>query len=431
MVTDGKITAPVGLASTANFFGVASDVMTVCQASVINKWAKYKPIALASMGKTDTQATLTEAQRKSAEYGLTVKSANSMSTSGLPDAIKKVTGEAGLWTYLSPVTGTDYARLDDFTGYEHASVPPCQDSTISDSYDTSQTKSLTVYFSSSSDPKIRFDELNSYSTLGNCYLCLAFQYNSVWYYIFSTDTVTNLVTTWSDEQPSVDIPVITDPLSAPFSSLTKGKATKFTGYLFLIDLISACGTVPDSYKGHCISATNLANHNYYVYSLPFANAADSLANFSVTRPTDASTGLTYSYELSVGTSTTTITLTATNNTKAAATVSNLFVYLMSEAVYDSSDFADVETEEHKWSSAGTKYTTGISFTGTFGTGVYARYGAAISNSSITIAAGKTQTCTITFNAVADAFGNEYNEWADVAICAQDSVKGRTVNGIVY
>ena len=428
MVTDGKITAPVGLASTANFFGVASDVMTVCQASAINKWAKYKPIALTSMGKTDTPASLTEAQRKAADYGLVVTTATSSGKTGLPTAFKAVTGSNAAWAYKARTAGTDYARLDDFVGYDNATSPICETSTLGDNYKTDTVADLTLWFTNSSTAHINFNELGSFGTLGNCYLCFAFQYGSAWYYIFSDGTVDEIVTAgdgWSGEQPGVSLPVITNPLVAPFSSIPAGKTVSFTGYLFLIDLARALGTVPSSYKGGCISETTLTDTNYNVYSLPLVDAVDTMNTFTVQHPA-AATYLDYDYTISVGTITT-VTITVKNETSSATTIQNLFIYLTAYDVKISDDYSDVMTRIDEWQDSGAKYTSGISFSGSMGTGVYAKYGAAISG-SYAIAAKSTRTFTITFDTEYDDFGNFYDEDAGVAVCAQDSLSGRTING---
>ena len=116
MVTDGKITAPVGLASTANFFGVASDVGTVCTASMINKWSKFKPIKLDAAGYATRTAR--DIAFYNAWYGLGTASKKAASYSEI------FSNTAQKYTRQTPSLN-QWFRLDDFEGYNHASPVPC------------------------------------------------------------------------------------------------------------------------------------------------------------------------------------------------------------------------------------------------------------------------------------------------------------------
>ena len=438
MVTDGKITAPVGLASTANFFGVASDVMTVCQASAINKWAKYKPIALSSMGKTDTPASLTEAQRKAADYGLTYKYAHAASKSELPDKIDEVCGDNGSWTYTKPVSGTDYARLDDFAnpndwtgkaGYYHNSQAPCESTELTTTkYDATSPKDIYVTFvdgmTAASLGQLCLNEFGIYdSVLGRSYLCLALKSGSEWYYIFSRDTLANMVT-WTDSTPQASVPFITtSSLFPPFQDISEGGKKVFPVRLFLIDLYDAfSGSVPSTYPGGCIAQSSLAATHYNIYSLPLKDMSETVASFEVYKPASA-TSLVYGYDVAVGSSTTVVTITVTNDTTSQATLKELFVYIMADFTfnYGQAD-EDVHTAADEWVSSGRKETGGITADGLWGTGVYAAYGAAAITSGV-IAAKATKTFTIEFQATSDAFGYTY-ENPVIFGCANDTKSGR-------
>lgn len=454
-IDNGYITAPIGLADVAAFFGTATDIGPVCITSIINKWAKYKPIALSTLGLSDTPEGLTEAQRKAANWGMVTTTAKSTSKADLPDKILAVCGSAGLWTYKRPSVNTDWTRLDDFAnpngwktlvGYDHTATAPCRETDLGSDYETNKAADVTVWFSDRGKTaypgQLHFDELKDFGTaaqvsahqncLRNCYLCLAFKSGTEWYYIFSEDTVDNMVTTafssgWDDEDPSVNVPVIiTDNVFAPFKAISSGGSQQFTGYLFLIDLDEAfSGSVPTSYKGGCISQSALASHAYRLYALPVGNPEHTMAKFNVSVPAGAY-HLGYNYTIAVDTNTTVITVEVVNDTARPAVLSRLFVYLASENTFDSGDYNSVLAKAEEWENSGTVYSGGISLSdGEQGPGVYAAYAAASVNSE-TIPSGGKKTFTFTFNGTTDAFGYSYNEYAWVMIGAQDSIDGRVL-----
>ncbi len=453
ITTDGKMTAPLGVKAVANYFGVSTDVFSACTAGTINKWAKHKPIALASMGLADTPASLTADDKKAANYGLTAVSARSNSKADLPEKIQLVCGENGTWTYTKPVEGTDWARLDDFlnpdgyktiVGYDPDAEAPCKETDLGSRYRTNEAATLDVRFTdrgkTSCPGQIHFDDLPNFGTaaqvaahqtcLRNCYLCLAFQSGTEWYYIFSSDTLDNLVnanTGWGDEQPYAGLPVIVkDNLFTPFKNITEGSTAQFTGYFFLIDLdeaFSGSGSEYETYKGACISQTSLATHAYYVYSLPVGLAKYTNTTFSVTAPY-GSKYLQYLSTVTVTATTTTVTVTVTNNTSEQQTFERLFIYLASENTFGSSDYLPILNIAKQWQDDETKvYTTGISCSGAQGYGTYAVYGSAY-NGSVDIAVGETKTYTVTFNSTSDAFGYGYSADAWVMIGRKDSIQGR-------
>ena len=449
-ISNGEIKAPLGVHTLANYFGTATDVFSICKANIINKWAKYKPIALSTLGLTDTPASLTEAQRKAANYGLQAKSARSNSKTDLPEKIMSVCGESGLWTYPHVVAGTDYARLDDFgnpngystiVGYDHFCDSICKYTNIDDERKTNEDSYLYLTFtdrSKASYPgQLHFDELNNFGTaqnvssnqtcLRNCYLCLMFKYNSEYYYIFSEDTIDKLVTAnssaWEDENITISMPIIKSAsLVAPFKNITEGTSTTFTGYLCLIDLANAFdGSVPASYKGGCISQSTLTTHAYYVYSLSFDDKTYTNANFKVTYPA-FSTRLMYNSSYYTSGGKFYCTITVDNKTSSQATLNTLFVHIMSEAVFDSSDYTEVYEGVNEWIESGEKNEGGVQITnGSFGTGSYTRYqGISVAGSAGVIAAGGTKSFTFTISSDEDPLGNPYGTATTIYICYQDS-----------
>lgn len=442
---DGKMTAPLGVKAVANYFGVSTDVFSACTAGAINKWAKHKPIALASMGLVDTPVSLRADQKKAANYGLTYKSAVAADDSELPTAIAEVCGENGMWTYTKPVANFDWARLDDFlnpdgwadkTGYDPDATAPCVSSNIETTFRTTNVGAVLDVFLTGRDAasypgQLHFNEMGIFDeALGRSYLCLAFKYGSTWYYIFSSDTFDNVVKGngggWGDTAPWADLPVITDPLFTPFGSIPSGSTRNFTGFLFLIDLYDAySGDVPDKYKGACLSQSEIDNNSYMVYSLPFPDMKYANGTFKVYNPSSAS-ALEYNYTFYVESSDVKVVVTVTNGTNLQRTINNLFVYLMAYDTYENGGVEDL-VEQYAitdWLGTGYIAPTGIEMSGSYGWGVYAAIGKAI-NGGQTIAAGETKTYTITFNGVEDEFGNPYDLNAKIYGCAEDSLSGRT------
>lgn len=125
------LSQPLSIAKVAMAIGYTSNsVNNLCcaGASYINKWCKYKPVIY------DSPATLTEAQRKSASYGIKFDDAEITisTTAALAEAmtIAKANADDNGWKYEAPVLGDNWGRLDDFlspdgtTGYNNLCVSP-------------------------------------------------------------------------------------------------------------------------------------------------------------------------------------------------------------------------------------------------------------------------------------------------------------------
>jgi len=109
-VTDNKVKkANATISDIAEFLGLGSSstLNAVCQASGINKWAKYKPIAWETMkglSKANGHPTpLTAAEITSVNYGLVVPTSST----------NPFTAAAKSWTYTVP-TSNDWCRITDF-----------------------------------------------------------------------------------------------------------------------------------------------------------------------------------------------------------------------------------------------------------------------------------------------------------------------------
>jgi len=436
-ITDGKMTAPLGVKAVANYFGVSTDVFSACTAGAINKWAKHKPIALASMGLVDTPVSLRADQKKAANYGLTYKSAVAADDSELPTAIAEVCGENGMWTYTKPVANFDWARLDDFlnpdgwadkTGYDPDATAPCIDFDLGESYyRTNVAATATMRFTDRGGAlytgQLHLNELAYYdSKLKDCYLGLAFKYGTEWYYIFSTGTVDS-ITDWGDSDPIIELPLITESLFEPFAKIPRGTQASFTGRLFLIDLISAFGSdaaIPSAYKGGCVSQTDLATHPYSVYSLPFADMSLTQKEFKVTNPYVASE-LSYNASWAYVSGGIQITVTVKNSTISSATFTRIFVYFMTETVVDDSNlYYFAENEMKKWESGTEPDPNGVYVDDL----LCAAYRPVFSGSE-TLAVGEEKTYTVLLPEAGYPHGT-INKYALVWIGRSDTKRGNVV-----
>ena len=128
-IVDGIITTlgsqGVSIEDVRTVLGAASrDLGTLCRDSSVNKFARYKPIRFNKVG------VLTEAERASVSYGVTMDEndivTSSHSPREAPGTLQDV-AENYDWTYLAPrggsVTPNEHFRLHDFNGYDHHAVP--------------------------------------------------------------------------------------------------------------------------------------------------------------------------------------------------------------------------------------------------------------------------------------------------------------------
>lgn len=114
-LANGKITAPVSVDDVKSVLGESSnDLATLCKSAKINMWAKCKPVSYAKA------FDITDAEKKSINYGLTVPTTTYTILSG--DKIKEVA--ASNWGYTKPSGGSNSPfRLGDFKDYYHNAGP--------------------------------------------------------------------------------------------------------------------------------------------------------------------------------------------------------------------------------------------------------------------------------------------------------------------
>lgn len=161
MNSNGRITAPVSLhADVYPVLGLAKtvtyDTGWVCGNSHgrINKWSRHKPVRVNQPG------IITEAQLKSANFGLTIPA----KSTDFKTAINNAT-----YSYNPPRPGTDWCRLTDFDKYSHTAVSPlinCQAISFDRTFiDEQYIFPLTLNHRGHDDYNIGLDEFPGFSSM--------------------------------------------------------------------------------------------------------------------------------------------------------------------------------------------------------------------------------------------------------------------------
>lgn len=113
---NGIITDPVNTDDVSSVLGENShDVKTLCMSVKINMWARFKPEVI------NTPESISLVQRRSNNFGLSPTETYSSKTAFI-NAVKNGTFTGG-WQYTR-VSGTAWARLDDFVNYNHRATAP-------------------------------------------------------------------------------------------------------------------------------------------------------------------------------------------------------------------------------------------------------------------------------------------------------------------
>lgn len=107
-VNQGFITAPLGVATLAEYFGTAKDVASICKAGSINKWSKWKPTGF----NPDSPSVPSTTTDTSDGYWWAVK---------LKCTAPKSIHSFG-FDYKKP-TDSSYKRLEEFIGYSQGAAP--------------------------------------------------------------------------------------------------------------------------------------------------------------------------------------------------------------------------------------------------------------------------------------------------------------------
>lgn len=264
MSVNGTIlSAPIGLQEVYSLLGVAKsgsyyDVGYICSNShgKINPWAKFKPI------RFNTPQILNENNRKSALYGL------SISPTDYGNLLQQYKDGKG-WEYLPPRPGTDWSRLADFDGYNHAAEPFLrtniqQGSSVKVNIATNPSHTFTLVKPSLPQNSISISDFadTTYSELASSARLVAFLFNS------PTPLTSNYIGTFKgDVIATSSAPSVT----VDFSSVSAGRKSVVFGI--------AVTTHAEEY----IAIPQIDNSNYWMVEVEATTSATAGANISISK----------------------------------------------------------------------------------------------------------------------------------------------------
>lgn len=162
----GLITAPVSIQDVRTVLGNSStDLGTLCKASQINMWAKYKPVVLAMI---DTVSQFDRTNNKWYSWATWWK--GQTGTCGITpyllrnisDVVDHCSGGLNGWSYSHPYGGTASPyRLTDFASYYHMAVAPVSNFRM-EQYNT-QYAAMVCSLTQSSDTQLTLADLNNFN----------------------------------------------------------------------------------------------------------------------------------------------------------------------------------------------------------------------------------------------------------------------------
>lgn len=156
------------------------DVGTLCSASLINKWSKYKPVIYPSITTTGNWWKAVDGN-----CGLSIPE-----YSNINNLVTAITNGV-TWNYNKPTGGASSPyRLGDFRGYEHGSANPVSDYNCpSESYTAIEGGVITISFINGNvvvDGNLVLADIPS---VNQCYIGLAIKNNYGYKYVTSNNTI--------------------------------------------------------------------------------------------------------------------------------------------------------------------------------------------------------------------------------------------------
>ena len=162
----GLITAPVTIQDVRQVLGNSStDLGTLCKASQINMWAKYKPVVLALI---DTVSQFDKTNNKWYSWATWWKGQTGTCgcvphvLSNAADVVNYCSGGLNGWSYTKPGGGAAAPyRLTDFAGYYHGAVAPIGSFRM-ETYNT-QDAAMVCSLTQSSERQLTLADLNNFN----------------------------------------------------------------------------------------------------------------------------------------------------------------------------------------------------------------------------------------------------------------------------
>lgn len=146
--SNGLITYPIGVVEVCNVLGTNhADVGWVCsRGTLINKWAKYKPVIYPNLIDTTGQLNSNKTWKSSATWWKASDGKCGFTINLRTDSAALVNNWGTDWTYNPPTGGTAAPyRLIDFNYYDHKAVSPVY-VTYPSEYVRNQGNDLNVLF---------------------------------------------------------------------------------------------------------------------------------------------------------------------------------------------------------------------------------------------------------------------------------------------
>ena len=234
-------TTNISTTLVGNTIGLASnDVGTLCSSTLINKWAKYKPV------RYNTISPITDSQRKEVYYGFDI--ANMVKT----DAVSAASIN---WNYLKPLGGANSPyRLGDFRSYEHTATHVYD---LVDNYESINIYGLLnvrIRFADTQGSGVKLNDFTSTTIpVGNWTPCIIVKRNtSLYCYKYTGETT-----------PTGAKVITIDVNSEPFAGITNGTDLQFM-YL-LVETPSQISTsrfcpMPFADSNSCLKTVRIYNH---------------------------------------------------------------------------------------------------------------------------------------------------------------------------
>lgn len=244
------LTAPITTTKVANELQTSShDVGTLCTSSNINMYSKNKPVSYA------TSAGITDTERKSVNYGVTVPT--------------KWSGEATTrknWIYNKPTGGSSSPyRLGDFRNYNHGAVP-CVRVELPEEFKTNESPYenyvFTVVINFNNAASNQFDQYSLslqdlYQTHLNTYPTLVIEYATRQYVTSTESTLQQYI-----NAGQTTIPISVNIADTPLYNQPEGTIVKVGVILSETQYTNA-----DSYSGQAYSLDNPTYSAVKQYSL--------------------------------------------------------------------------------------------------------------------------------------------------------------------
>ena len=193
--TSSTISKPIDVyGDIGSFFGIASgDVGYLVTNAPINKWAKYKPVPLSSVGLTGKTSGNDYWKGRDGKCGLNIQEFSEFGnpTNSATFAYKLLNNQLP-WDYVRPTGGNNPYRVLDFDGYDHTCIP-FMEPLIVTNYMIHSDGTLQIdydFISIQSNDNLKLADITVQNTsLSNWYFGILVYYSSSMYEFYTAQSV--------------------------------------------------------------------------------------------------------------------------------------------------------------------------------------------------------------------------------------------------